>query len=582
MSETSRVTSRWELAQPAASVVAGLRDVLGIHPLLARCLAARGLADPEVAGRFLEPRLRGLTDPATMPDMDRAVGRLWAAREAGELVVLFGDYDVDGITATALLAEVLGALGWRVAVYLPQRLTEGYGLSAEGVRNCLREHPTRLLVAVDCGSSSGAVIEGLRAGGTDVVVVDHHQVSEPGPAPVALLNPRRLDRGHPAGDLCSVGLAFKLAHGLVKEGRRRGDAGAAAYDLKPLLDLVALGTIADLVPLTGENRVLVAAGLGRLASTQRVGLTALMAVSGVTRPGVYAVGFQLAPRLNAAGRLEDANAALELLQCVEAGRVRALAAGLDQQNRARQALERQILQEALAQVTARAGAGTSPVIVEGNPGWHLGVVGIVAARLVREYYRPTLILGGDGEYWRGSGRSIEGFDLAGALRDCGDLLVRHGGHAMAAGVTLQATAVEALRTRLGALALERLRPEDFQRRLRLDAESTLGELTLETVQELARLEPCGPGNPAVQVVVPGVRLRGAFRRLGAEGRHLKGTVEDGTGQAEVVWWGGAGQALPAGVFDLAAQPQGNEFNGRTTVQLRLLEWRPSVSGATGP
>src|SRR5262245_19474344 len=312
---------RWSIAPPQPLLVRRLAEDLKVSTLLAQCLANRGLTETHRAADFLEPRLKRLSDPFLLPNMSTAVARLFLARNRGEPLVIFGDYDVDGVSSTALLTEVLGKLGWTVHPYLPHRLDEGYGLSREGVENCLAKFPTQLLLAVDCGSTAVASIEWLNSRGVDVLVLDHHQVSNPPPAALALVNPQLRHAGWVSAplpqpqtpgaspprtgngfcELCSAGLAFKLAHAVVKRGREMGLARAQEFDLRPLLDLVALGTIADLVPLTGENRILVTAGLLRLNTTQRPGLVALKQVAqSPARVGVYEVGFQLGPRLNAA------------------------------------------------------------------------------------------------------------------------------------------------------------------------------------------------------------------------------------------------------------------------------------------
>jgi single-stranded-DNA-specific exonuclease len=567
----------WSIASQQPLLVEGLIRRLGVSPLLAQCLVNRGLSDPALAAAFLEPHLRDLEDPFRLPDMLAAVSRLLQARDRQEGVVIFGDYDVDGVTSTALLLEVLGSLGWRVAYYLPRRLEEGYGLSLDAVQNCLAQHPATLLVAVDCGSTATETIDWLAAQQIDTIVLDHHQVSHPPPRAAALVNPRNAPQpGGPAGHLCSAGLAFKLAHALVKEGRRQGRPAESHYDLRASLDSVAVGTIADLVPLTGENRILVAAGLRRLDTTRRPGLRALKAVAQTARPpGVYEVGFQLAPRLNAAGRLETASTALELLLTVEDSRAEALARELDLQNRERRKIEQTIAEAVIGAVRARFDPERDYVIVEGQLLWHIGVVGIVASRVLREFHRPALILGGDGEIWRGSGRSIEGFDLAAALRECDDLLLRHGGHAMAAGLSVKPENVEALRARLNALARRSLSPRDLQPRLRLDGEVPLRELTIERIQELARLAPCGEGNPPVRLAARNVTPRQSPRRMGKEAQHVRLSIADGPAAAEVVWWGAGDAPLPQERFDLAFEPELNDYNGRTSVQLRLLDWQPA-------
>jgi single-stranded-DNA-specific exonuclease len=579
----------WSLA-PSQPLLAGqLAAQLKIPPLLAQCLLNRGFSEPSAIENFLSPRLKNLADPFLLPNMAVAIERLLRAREQNESLVIFGDYDVDGVTSTALLVEVLRPLGWQVDFYLPNRMDEGYGLSADGVENCLKKfsasaessgatRPVKLLLAVDCGSTAVETIQDLRSRNVDVIVLDHHQVSSPAPEAVALVNPQLATRNSQPStaftELCSVGLAFKLAHALVKRGREIGLPGAAGFDLRPLLDLVALGTIADLVPLTGENRILISTGLQRLNTTQRPGLIALKQVAQCPPTlGAYEVGFQLAPRLNAAGRLETAEESLHLLLARDLAGAMPIAQSLDSRNRERQKIERGIVEEVIGVVKSKFDSQTDFVIVEGRLLWHIGVVGIVASRVLQQFYRPTIILGGEGGEWRGSGRSIVGFDLAAALRECGDLLVRHGGHAMAAGLSVQPDKIDLLRQRLNELARRALRPEDLQPSVRLDAEVGLDEMSLEMLGELARLKPMGQGNPSVQFYARSVNHQRPLQRMGKEKQHVKLWVTDGAVTHEAVWWNGGDQSLPVGKFDLAFAPQINEFNGRRTVQLKVLDWR---------
>src|SRR5208282_990412 len=509
-------------------------------------------------------------------------------------LVIFGDYDVDGVTSTALLLEVMRPLGWRVDFYLPHRMDEGYGLSRDAVENCLKKFPPSpgagakdsagLLLAVDCGSTAVETVRWLRERGVDVIVLDHHQVSHPAPEAVALVNPQvqlrtpNSELRTASTELCSAGLAFKLAHALIKRGRQTGLPGALEFDLKPLLDLVALGTIADLVPLTGENRILVSTGLEWLDRTQRPGLVALKKVAESPAPiGTYEVGYQLAPRLNAAGRLETAEESLRLLLARDLAEAMPLAQKLDARNRERQKIERGIFEEVIGAVRAKFNPQADFVIVEGQLLWHIGVVGIVASRVLQEFYRPTIIIGGEGSEWRGSGRSIAGFDLAAALRDCDDLLVRHGGHAMAAGLSIQPDKIDLLRQRLNELACHALKPEDLQPPLRLDAEVGLDEITLESLGKLARLKPTGQGNPPMQFCARNLAHQRPLQRIGTDRQHVKMWVTDGAGTLEAVWWNGGNESLPVGKFDLAFAPQMNEFNGSRAVQLKVLDWQPAKS-----
>ncbi len=569
---------RWNIAGPQPLLANKLIEELRLSPLLAQCLLNRGLSESAFAVAFLEPRLKSLADPFLLPNMAAGVERLWLGRNRGEPIVIFGDYDVDGVTSTALLLESLRALGWKAEAYLPSRMDEGYGLTQEGAENCLQKFPrTTLLLAVDCGSTAVESIAWLRGRGVDVLVLDHHQPSNPTPDAVALVNPQLSPDGAFV-ELCSVGLAFKLVHAIVKRGRDEKIPAFTDFDLRPLLDLVALGTVADLVPLTGENRILVPAGLKCLSETRRPGLVALKKVAEVNgEVNAYAVGFQLGPRLNAAGRMENAEAALRLVLAKDATEATPLAAELDARNRERQEVERGIAEQAIGAVRARFNPARDFVIVEGQLLWHIGVVGIVASRVLREFYRPTLILGGDNAAFRGSGRSVEGFDLAAALRECDDLLIRHGGHAMAAGVTVHPDKVDALRERLNGIARRTLRPEQLQPPLRLDAQVSLADITLNAVEELARLEPFGQGNSAVQIVVRNLQCSRPPLRMGKEKQHAKLFVTEGLANSEAVFWGVGNAALPEGRFDLAAVPQINEFNGRRSVQLKVLDWRPATT-----
>ena len=565
---------RWSVAPPQPLLAESLAATLKVSSLLTQCILNRGLSEAAAVENFLAPRLKNLADPFLLPNMDAAVARLLRAREANEPLVIFGDYDVDGVTSTALLVEVLRALGWTVNYYLPHRMEEGYGLSQDGVENCLKKYPTTLLLAVDCGSTAVASIAWLRERGVAVIVLDHHQVSVPAPAAVALVNPQL---AHAFTELCSAGLAFKLAHAIVKRGRETNLPGAADYDLRPLLDLVALGTIADVVPLVGENRILVTAGLERLNTTKRPGLVALKAVAqSPEKLGVTDVGFQLAPRLNASGRLENAEESLHLLLAANEAEAAPLAQNLDAHNRERQKIERGISDEVIGAVRARFNPQTDFVIVEGQLLWHIGVVGIVASRVLQQFYRPTFIVGGEGNtQWRGSGRSIAGFDLAAALRECDDLLIKHGGHAMAAGVTIAPENLDAFRARLNEIAKRSLKPEDLQPPLQLDAEVELREISLATLAELDRLKPTGQANPAVQFFARRLTHAKPLQRMGAEKQHVKLWVTDGIVTHEAVWWGAGKESLPVGEFDLAFAPGINDYNGRRAVQLKVLDWQPA-------
>ena len=543
---------------------------------MAQCLVNRGVTSKAEVSEFLNPRLKLLADPYLIPNMDAAIERLWKARENNERLLIYGDYDVDGVSSTALLVEVLTELGWAVEPHLPGRFDDGYGLSEVSLEKCLEQFKADIVLAVDCGSTAVKAIEFLNDRKIDVLVLDHHQVSTPPPEPFAMVNPQLSDDYPNFQELCSVGLAFKLAHALVKRGRQEGLQKERDLDLKQYIDLVALGTVADLVPLTGENRKLVHSGLEQLGETTRPGLIALKRVANVSKPvTVFNVGFHLGPRLNAAGRMDNPDAALNLLIAKDRYEADKAADILDNYNRERREIERDISTQAVESVRQRFDPGEDFVIVEGNMEWHLGVIGIVASRVMREFYRPTFILASDGDGWKGSARSIEGFDLAEAMRSCDDLLNDHGGHAMAAGVSVKPGRLEAFRERINEIAKKTITPEMFQPPLKLDAGTDLSELTLMHIEEMSQLEPIGQGNPEIQLLVPELTLSSPIYRMGRDKQHAKFWVTDNHDACEVVAWNLKPEDEPKDTFDIAVAPQINDFNGRRSVQLKLIDWRPA-------
>ena len=543
---------------------------------MAQCLVNRGVASKVEVSEFLNPKLKLLADPFLIPNMDAAVERLWKARENNERLLIYGDYDVDGVSSTALLTEMLTELGWTVQPYLPGRFDDGYGLSAEALEKCIEQFETDVVLAVDCGSTAVEAIEFLNERQIDILVLDHHQVSDPPPKPLAMVNPQLSDDYPNFQELCSVGLAFKLAHALVKRGRQEGLQKERDLDLRQYLDLVALGTVADLVPLTGENRKLVRSGLEQLGETDRPGVVALKNVANVSKPvTVFNVGFQLGPRLNAAGRMDNPDASLNLLLAKDRYEAEKAAETLNNHNDERRKIERDISTQAVESVRKRFDPKNDFVIVEGNMEWHLGVIGIVASRVMREFYRPTFILASDGDGWKGSARSIEGFDLAEAMRGCDDLLNDHGGHAMAAGVSVKPGRLDAFRERINEIAKKNITPDMFQPPLKLDAGTDLSELTLVHIEEMSQLEPLGQGNPEIQLLVAELTLSSPIYRMGRDKQHAKFWVTDEHGACEVVAWNLKPEDEPQDTFDIAVAPQINDFNGRRSVQLKLIDWRPA-------
>jgi len=478
----------WDLStSPQSSDLVTLATELRLPISIVQLLSHRGFQDVAAVRGFLWPRLRELSDPFLLTGMRAAVERIFQALDRQERIVLYGDYDVDGITSLTLLSRVLQAYGTAPALFLPMRVEEGYGLTADGVARCLQTHQPQLLIALDCGTSSGDRIAEIEATGVDVLVIDHHEIQHAVPNCRAFVNPKT---GSDHRYFCTVGLVFKLCHALLKE-RRLPD-----LDLKQYLDLVAIGTIADLVPLVAENRVLVYHGLKQLETTQWIGVKALMRAAGINFPvRPDDVGFRLGPRLNAAGRLGLAEAALNLLLTSDEAVATSLAAELDQQNRARQQLEQQTFDAACQLLEQDPDFASHCAIVVGETGWHPGVVGIVAARLVRQYYRPALVIGFDQEgIGKGSGRSIPGFSLVQALDGCCAALTHYGGHEMAAGFSLPLEQLGVFAGAFRTFAKNTLTPAQLSPRLRIDALVSGNELNYDFLVAHELLQPFGLGN----------------------------------------------------------------------------------------
>lgn len=560
---------RWTIREADPEAVQRLVSELGLTRLAAHALCHRGVTDPEEARRFLEADLSGLHDPYLMRDMDRAVGLLAHALEQGRLIRIYGDYDVDGVCATALLMRALGGLGAKVDWYIPHRVDEGYGVNEEAIRRAAAEG-VGLLITVDCGSSSVAQVALARELGVEVIITDHHR---PGPdrPDAPMLNPWRADCEYPFKHLSGVGVAFKLVTALA---RRQGIHEGHEHRF---LDLVCLGTVADVVPLLGENRLFVQHGLRQLPSSKKTGLAALVKAAQLTGEiGARQVAFALAPRINAVGRMEHARDAVNLLLTADPEEARRLAEELSEQNERRRQEERETLEEAVGMVEESVDLGREKAIVLGKEGWHPGVIGIVASRLVERYHRPTLLVAiSDGE-GKGSGRSIAAFNLWEGLRECSELLTRFGGHHHAAGFGVRAEDLAALRARFCEVADRRLEMDDLAPSFEADAEAELGELTQEAVQELQRLAPFGMGNPAPTLVSRKLRIVEATQ-VGGEGAHLALRFADEMGRTVGGIWFGRGAlreaALKAEVVEVCYRPQLDEWNGRVRVRLMVEDMR---------
>lgn len=563
---------RWVVASaPDPAAVQELAAGLRLPSALAALLVQRGHDNEEAARRYLRPALSDLSDPHALAGMADAVLAITGVVRAGGRILVHGDYDVDGQCASALLTRALRYAGADVLPFLPHRLRDGYDFGPAGLA-AAKAAGAGLIITCDCGITAHETVTAANDAGIGVVVTDHHLPSTELPPALAVVDPQRKDDGSGATFLCGTGIAFKLVQALVP-----------ALGLPPnlpyhLLDLVALATVADVVPLQGENRALVKHGLKLLSESRWPGLQALAETTGLAGREIRArhVGFVLGPRLNAAGRVGDATDGLRLLLSDDPVEAAVLAQKLESMNVERQALDQRILDQAMEQVERTADMDREASLVLVGDDWHPGVVGIVASRVVERYGRPTFLIAFDGEIGKGSGRSTSRFNLHAALLSCGDLLERYGGHHMAAGLTIRRASLDAFRERFGDVARQSLSPEDLGPEQRVDLELSLAEVTPELERLCRYLEPCGQGNPSPVFGVRGVRF--AQRSIVGSG-HLKGFLEDGSGRlcaigfqwAERVPW------LGDGLVDAAFRIETNEWNGFSTLQARLCALSPHTA-----
>ncbi len=570
---------RWRIRKAAAGAVERLMAECGLSRCTALLLANRGLAEPPLASRFLSATLADFHDPLLMRGMAAGVERLAAALRSGERVCVYGDYDVDGVTSVALLISFFRAIGLDCFYHIPNRLEEGYGLAAEGIRS-VHQRGATVIVSVDCGISAVAEASLCATLGIDLIVTDHHMPGATIPSAWAVINPLQQGCLFPFKGLAGVGIAFNLAVAL--RGRLRADghfAGKEMPNLRRSLDLVALGTVADMVPLIDENRIFVKYGLQELSASGRVGIRALKQVAGVdAEVSCGAVGFRLAPRLNAAGRLEDAALGVELLLTDDPTKAAAMAAELDASNAVRQAVEQEILRDAISQVRGNQGMRGNKSIVLASAEWHPGVIGIVASRLVEMFHRPTILIALQNGNGKGSGRSISGFHLYDALGACADHLLKFGGHRHAAGLAIDEATLAAFVERFEEVASGLLTAEDLQPELTIDAELAPAEVSLDLAAEIGRLEPFGLGNPEPLFVMYGVQV--VEQRILKE-RHLKLKLKAGASAFDAIGFNMAGVKGLAGSVDVVFAVQENVWNGKKSVQLRLKDLREARDEVPG-
>ncbi len=548
-----------------------LGAALNLHPTVARLMCMRGLRDPEVASRFLRPALDHLHDPYLLADLAKAVVRIERALAQRERIAIHGDYDVDGITSTVILRRALEMLGGEVVHFIPERLRDGYGLQCAAIDR-LHAEGVHLIVSVDCGIRGTDAALRARELGVDLIITDHHEPEDSLPPAFAVINPKRADCSYPDKNLAGVGVALKLVQALCQ----RADKGKW---LPAFVKIAAIGTLADVVPLVGENRVIAKLGLGSLSTGRHtVGLRALLECSGLTGKTIdsYQVSFMVAPRVNAAGRMSTPDIATRLLLATDEAAiedVRALAQQLNEENLRRQQEEADLVAQAKKTIESDPAIGAHNVLVVGGDGWHRGVIGIAASKLVDTYHKPAIVLSVDGDVAHGSCRSIPDFDMLDALERCGDVFLRFGGHKQAAGLTMEAARVPEFRARINAHADEVLEPDQLRPRLRIDGALNLKHITADFVDGLNAVAPFGCGNPRPVFHAMPVEIVDGPRPL--KERHLKMTFrQDGRSFRAIAWRAAERAAFltehRAGV-NLAFSLEQNEFQGETFLELSVAD-----------
>lgn len=570
----------WEYVQYDEKLAADMGAYLGVSPILGALVLQRGYSDPLRAKMFMSPKLANLDDPFRLKNLRPAVLRIIEAIEKKQNILVFGDYDVDGITSTTLLVSILRLFGLNPSYFVPRRMEEGYGLSEAALERALSAGKTDLLIALDCGTNAKEAIEYILSRGIDLIVVDHHQAKDATDQNHILINPHVFDfEGAPWRQLCTVGLVFKLAHGLIKEMRGRGNRQAWEINLKDYLDLVALGTVADLVPLVDENRILARNGIKRLKSTRRTGIQALIQASGIALGEEITpidISFKLGPRINASGRVADASLPLEMMLGDDFTTCYRAACELNDINKERQDIERGVLEDAMKQVEENS-YDSDPCVVVFDPRWHPGVVGIIAGKLSREFHRPVIVFGEEDDgFVKGSGRSIHGIDLVECLAPCADMLGSWGGHPMAVGVSVKSGGIDEFRRRINAVIIEKYGKDiDFSPKININLTLDLSDVGIELLDELELLHPFGEGNREPIFALKSVVLPKSPEIFGG-GANFRFQIPLSNGWINAVAWRMAGRIPPAGKkIDMAVKLGWNRWNRRKTPQATLVDWKLS-------
>src|SRR3954453_10189018 len=569
------VGPRWDTLNCDDAAADSLAAALKISPVVAMLLCQRGLSNPELADRFLNPSLGHLHDPMLLTDMGVAVDRIMRALERKEKIAIHGDYDVDGVTSTVILRRALELLGGNVIHFIPERLKDGYGLQPVAIER-LHADGVALIISVDCGIRGADAARRARELGVDLIVTDHHEPDVELPPAFAVINPKRRDCSYPDKYLAGVGVALKVVQALCRKTQH--ESWLAGF-----IKVAAIGTLADVVPLVGENRVIAKVGLDLLSrGPHKVGLRALLEVSGLTGKTIdsYHIGFMVAPRVNAAGRMSTPDIAARLLLANDesmADEARALAQQLDGENVRRQEEEAEILAAAKKVVQSDPEVGARTILVVAGEGWHRGVIGIVASKLVDAFHRPAIVLSIDGDVAHGSCRSIPSFNMLGALESCADAMVKFGGHKQAAGLTIEAARIRELRTRVNEYADDRLSPDDLRPRLRIDGDLTFRGITGGVAAGVASLAPFGAGNPRPVFAARGVGIIDGPRKL--KERHLKMALKQDGRIFRAIAWRAAERhdylTEHKASLDVAFSLEQNQYNGESFVELTLADMKSS-------
>ena len=571
------IKNRWNFIKPNLELQKSFSKGLGISPITAQLLINRGIDNLDSAGNFINSTLNSFHDPYQMKDMDKAVQRIIHSIKSKEKIFIYGDYDVDGITATSLLILFFREMNVDASYYIPKRAGEGYGLNLNAI-SWIKEQGGKLIITVDCGITAVKEGKALKEMGLDLIITDHHQLSGNLPEAVAILHPGQKDCKYPFKSLAGVGIVFKLIKSLRSAFKKMGMPQEKIPNLKKHLDLVSLGTIADIAPLLGENHIIAKYGLKEIGKTSKAGLKALKTIVGINGRDITVtdVGFLIGPRINAAGRLGAADAAVRLLTTNNEDEAFEIARHLDSENRKRQLIQDDILREVRAMIESQCHVENNRAIIFSSSNWHLGVIGIVASKIVEEYNKPTILISVDGEYGKGSARGIPSFHLYESLQKCEDFLVDFGGHKYAAGLTIKSEMIDKFKDYFQTVAAEVLNKDDCISQIDIDASIELAELDYSLTKEINRIGPFGQSNPPPLFCSRSVEIAGEPVVIGKNNGHIRMDVDDGSEIMEVVGFNFSyliNEINSDDSYDIVYTPIINRWKGNERVQLKLVDIR---------